>query len=219
MMIPQPAYTAFIQLIGRKFVSPNIQWIEWFRQYEYYENMWDNYFRKFLKYHSENEDSKCIEFVFWESCPGGMPFPHQNYVFDLYRYKNLIDGTTDSYLKKVCDKFGIDWKHNNCNKQIGEIINDLIKKKILIIDLYPTHGISLDSTNREKLVEYVLPTYSINKLVDIGKHLTKECKSTTVYVTLELKNAGIDEHKIDVEVLEKIRYALDLKSNPEFQTI
>jgi hypothetical protein len=105
-----------------------------------------------------------------------MPFPHQNYAYDKKRFKNKIDGTFDSYLKNVCDNFQICWKINGKNTSIGDVFNELCNEKIFIVDLYPTHGISLDSSNRKKLFESVFPDYSIKKLEEIVSKLNNSCK-------------------------------------------
>ncbi len=213
-MINQIEYQERLVEVAIKFNNPNINWKEWHRQYQYYEAMWEEYFKQFSRCNINKQ--KCIQFVFWESCPGGMPFPHQNYAFDNNRYSNKIDGTLDSYLKTECNHFKVEWKSGKTNRKISEIIDDLCIKGVLIIDLYPTHGISLDVSNRKNLANRVFQIYSLNKLIEVGKKLEYLCKSDCIYVTSELYNAGIND-KMDNCIKEKIKNALYLKNNPKFK--
>jgi hypothetical protein len=178
--------------------------------------MWDNYFEIFFTSYSTLDNPVDIQFVFWESCPGGMPFPHQNYAFDSNRFNNLIHGTFDSYLKNECTSFKVEWKMNGTKRKIGDILIDLAKKGILIIDLYPAHGISLDSTNRQNLFKNLFSSYSIDKLTRIGSN-TNSCpkKNCKIKVTSELWNAGID-NKVDNNLKLKVQKALGLNCLPNF---
>jgi len=115
-MISQQKYQCALGQIGPKFKNVNINWHSWYTQYLYYESMWNNYFETFIEIYSEFGESVNIQFVFWESCPGGMPFPHQNYAFDSNRFNNPIHGTFDSYLKNECVYFGSNWQINNVNR-------------------------------------------------------------------------------------------------------
>jgi hypothetical protein len=218
-MIDKEFYAKSLKKIGRKFNNPNIQWDKWYEQYLYYESMWLDYFDLFIKLNTQqNELNKCIQFVFWESCPGGMPFPHQNYAFDNKRFDNKIDGTFDSYIRSICDLFEIYWKITGKKLKIEDLIKNLCNKKILIIDLYPTHGISLDSSNRKKLCEKVFPDYSLKKLEEIGLKLNNYCKQSTIFVTSELHNSGIRDSLGD-NIKESIKNALQLENHPTFSII
>ena len=218
-MIDKPTYEKLLKVIGRKFLNQNIQWDKWHEQYICYESMWLEYFSLFNELLSQQKaPNKCIKFVFWESCPGGMPFPHQNYAFDKKRFKNKIDGTFDSYLKNVCDYFKICWKTNGENTSIGDVFNELCNEKIFIVDLYPTHGISLDSSNRKKLFESVFPDYSLKKLEEIGSKLNNSCKQSSIFVTSELYNAGVN-NSLRSDLKERIKNALILDENPTFSII
>ena len=102
----------------KKFLNVNINWGSWHTQYCYYESMWETYFLEFITEYSKLPSPPPeIKFVFWESCPGGMPFPHQNYAFDSSRSKNPIRGDFDRYLKNVCTTFNIDWKKKDEKKK------------------------------------------------------------------------------------------------------
>jgi len=215
-MISQNDYQNALRQIGPKFNNVNINWLSWYMQYSYYESMWNNYFQIFLTNYSRANNPLDIQFVFWESCPGGMPFPHQNYAFDSNRFNNPIHGTFDSYLKNECVKFGIDWQINNVNINIGNLIIDLAKKGVVIIDLYPTHGVSLDTTNRVNLFKSLFNSYSMDKLRRIGIDTNTYPKNNNnIKVTPELWNAGID-NKMDRSLKINIQNALGLMSLPKF---
>jgi len=215
-MISQKDFQIALGKIGPKFKNANINWHSWYMQYSYYESMWENYFETFFANYSTLKTPVDIQFIFWESCPGGMPFPHQNYAFDSNRFNNLIHGTFDSYLKNECTAFKVDWELNGTKRKIGDIIIDLSKKGILIIDLYPAHGISLDSTNRQNLFKNLFSSYSMDKLTRIGSK-TKSCpkKNCKIKVTSELWNAGID-NIMDNKLKVSVQKALGLKSVPNF---
>lgn len=192
-MIEKAEYENALIQIGPRFGNVNINWHSWYMQYVYYESMWNNYFQIFTTQFSN--PNKSIHFVFWESCPGGMPFPHQNYAFDSNRFNNPIDGTFDSYLKNVCDCFKIAWKNKNKNRKIGDIFTDLTQNGILIIDLYPTHGISLDTTNRRNLFNNLLPSYSMPKLRRIRTNTAAFLKNdNNIKVARVLWNTGINNN-------------------------
>lgn len=190
-MITQVEYESLIKKAAElKFNNINIKWGSWYTQYLYYESMWETYFLDFIVEYSKLTPQPEIQFVFWESCPGGMPFPHQNYAFDSSRYDNPINGIYDKYLARVCDKFGVDWKGTKSHKNIGILIKELGSKGVIIIDLYPTHGISLEKKNRQKLFEKVFEEYSVKKLERIGILTSGFKKSSVIHVTSELWSAG-----------------------------
>ena len=215
-MITQDEYKSFLENTAeRKFKNKNIKWGSWYTQYLYYETMWETYFLDFIAEYSKLETKPEIEFVFWESCPGGMPFPHQNYAFDSSRYNNPIDGTNDKYLKEVCKKCGIIWEGQKAHENIGNLIKELGSKGVIIIDLYPTHGISLKKENRLKLFNEVFEIYSMEKLTRIGNLTSGFQKISIINVTSELENNGFKG--ITPETKEDIKTALQLSSLPTFQ--
>ena len=217
-MITQDKYEIYLKNAAeRKFLNININWGSWYTQYLYYESMWETYFLDFIAEYSKLKKKPNIKFVFWESCPGGMPFPHQNYAFDSSRYNNPIDGIYDKYLARVCKKFSVTWQGGKQeeNIRIGDVIKALGTKGVIIIDLYPTHGISLEKENRLKLFDKVFKSYSMEKLTRIGNLTSKFSKSSTIKVTSELNNNGFKG--ITPETKEDIKTALKLSSLPTFQ--
>ena len=215
-MITQDEYQSFLENTAeRKFKNKNIKWGSWYTQYLYYETMWETYFLDFIAEYSKLKTKPNIKFVFWESCPGGMPFPHQNYAFDSSRYNNPIDGIYDKYLKEVCKTFGITWGGQKAHEIIGNLIKALGTKGVIIIDLYPTHGISLEKENRLKLFDKVFKSYSMEKLTRIGNLTSKFSKSSTINVTSELENNGFKG--ITKEIKKVIETALQLRCLPTFR--
>lgn len=192
-IISKEEYQKYIKDIGPiKFNDPSIQWDCWYSQYSYYETMWDKYFNDhFLKeLNSKNNEVSFINIVLWESCPGGLPFPHKNYAFDINRWGNLFKPQSDKYLNQVCNIFRKEIEIERATEQkLEEIIKRLCRSYILIIDIYPTHGISLDNNMREKLTSgSIFEKYSINKLKKIkvkinGKHINQK-----IYCSSEVYN-------------------------------
>jgi hypothetical protein len=218
-MITEQEYRCFIEKTAkRKFKNNNINWGSWYTQYLYYESMWETYFLDFITEYSILREKPEIKFVFWESCPGGIPFPHPNYAFDSSRYNNNIDGQFDRYLTMVCRNFDINFVEQNEKKKIGEIINILGENGVIIIDLYPTHGINLNTENRNKMFNDVFPFYGIQKLKRIGERLNHLNKNYTIFVTSELFNAGFDD--MNPNLANEIRLALGINSeNINFEII
>jgi hypothetical protein len=215
-MISQNDYQIALGQIGPKFNNLNINWHSWYMQYSYYESMWNNYFHIFLTNYSTVTPHLNIRFVFWESCPGGMPFPHPNYAFDSNRFNNPIHGTFDSYIKNECVRFGSNWQMNNVKRNIGDILIELAQKGVLIIDLYPTHGVSLDTTNRQNLFANLFGSYSIDKLMNIGSKTSTCLKNDNdIKVTEELWNAGINNN-MNNTLKTNIQNALGLNGPPNF---
>jgi hypothetical protein len=211
-MISQVLFKEYLGQIGPKFKNVNINWDRWFEQFNYYEEHWNNYFKDFLVRYKKAQP---VQFVFWESCPGGMPFPHQNYAFDANRFANPIHGNFDTYLKRECQYFGVSWNPNGVNRVIGELICELSEKGVLIIDLYPTHGVSLDKTNREKLFANLFSTYSKDKLTQIGNSTSSLKKNASIKVTGELSGAGIN-NSMSINLKKDVQTALKLNTDPIF---
>lgn len=221
-MITQVEYVELIKKAAElKFKNININWGSWYTQYLYYETMWKTYFLDFIVEYSKLTPQPEIQFVFWESCPGGMPFPHQNYAFDSSCYDNPINGTYDKYLARVCDNFKVVWQGplQQKNISIGNLIKILGSNGIIIIDLYPTHGISLKKENRLKLFEKVFKDYSIKKLERIGNLTSGFPKSSIINVTSELRSAGFNDSMTDEIYKNDIIEALRLDTALVFKVL
>jgi hypothetical protein len=215
-MISQKRYIVSLKKVARKFNNnKNINWGSWYAQYMGYELMWDNYLFAFIQEYAKEPNRPCIHFVFWESCPGGTPFPHQNYAFNPSRHSIPYNGNSDKYLRSVCWKFGIELdKHIT----IGALMVELAKKGILIIDLYPTHGVSLKTGNRKNLFENVFPDYSLEKLKRVGNLIKDFDKCETIRVTSELLNSGLNDG-MSKDLKGEINDALFLNGVPKFEVI
>jgi hypothetical protein len=217
-MISQECYSNHLKEIAEKFGNVNINWGIWYAQYVVYELMYDNYLLAFIQEYAKKQERPCINIVFWESCPGDMPFPHQNYAFDSSRYNNLYQGRYDTYLRRVCNKFGVSLKVEKMNKTIGDLMIELASKGILIIDLYPTHGVCLSKKNRTNLFNKVFPSYSIEKLKRVGNLIMDFDKCETIRVTSELWNSGL-KNRMSNNLKGEIKRALFLNGVPKFEVI
>jgi hypothetical protein len=214
MINTKEEYKCYLELIGNRFNNPNIQWDKWYDQFKYYEGHWENYFVNiFLNHQNKN---KPVDLIFLESCPGGTPFPNQNYSFDSNRFKNKLDGTFDNYLKRICNHFDVNWKINKVNQSIEDIIIELSKKNVLMVDLYPTHGISLDDDQRKRLFNNVFETYSIGKLKSINNKLGNKI-NPKIIGPKEILYSGFQIMKKTLKI--ELSKALELKSNPIFGSI
>lgn len=91
-----------------------------------------------------------------------MPFPHPNYAFNHLTIESHIHGIYDKYLSRVCTKFGIPWVNLRITRKV--VLISLAQKNINIIDLFPTHGISLNNSERNCLYHDIYDTYSLEFL-------------------------------------------------------
>jgi len=125
-MLSQANYQTAIQAIAPRLGNPNINWGSWYTQYAFYEGMWNSYFIRFLTLRPADIP---ITFVFWESCPGGVPFPHQNYAFHLGRVGNVIHGTFDAYLCRVCKRFKIRFLFGSLRPEGGPQFDNFVQNR------------------------------------------------------------------------------------------
>ncbi len=173
----------------------------WFHQYSYYEsNWWLYYFENiFLK----NCNFKCdIKLCFLESCPGGKPFPHPNYMFDSNRSNEFLDGNKDKYLLNILKAFKVCLNNKNT---IELVLKSLSQHNALIVDIYPTHGMTISSRNgnREKYFNHFFNSYTQDKLIDISSKILSVSKasvsySNTIYCSKELHNSGLVNCKLKI---------------------
>jgi hypothetical protein len=220
-------YKNLIQKIGGKFENYTDQyWLKWYDQYCYYEkNWWVNYFDSiFLTALRKSKKNVKIQFFLWESCPGDMPFPHPNYAFDVNRFNQMIDGTRDKYLKEISNYNDVTQKSVKSNKTIEVVLNELAKNGIIIVDIYPTHGIRLETEQRKRLFQALFEEYSLTKLSKITDCISKNGinikKSSIIYCSKEIFDAGFDKIKRGtkqkiLDVIGKKRLSIKLmKTSP-----
>jgi hypothetical protein len=144
---------------NQRIKNNNIDWNEWYRQYRFYYSNWENYFNKIAL----PQITSNFILIFWESSPGGMPFPHQNYIFNQNTINAPMHGIFDMYLRVVCNKFKIPW--NGSSKMTrNAALDELAKRNVIVIDLFPTHGISLNNSERNSLYHQIFNTYSLKFL-------------------------------------------------------
>jgi hypothetical protein len=179
----------------RRVKNKNIDWNQWYYQYLFYKTNWEIYFRQIVIPNLINN----LEFtlIFWESCPGGMPFPHPNYAFNQLTINSPLHGIYDKYLARVCTNSGIKLTTNpKMTRQ--KALEELAKKYIIIIDLFPTHGISLNKKERDSLYNDEIFQYSLDNLTSLFNELKGKYICTNVYSTQEISGRLTPTHKLKI---------------------
>lgn len=163
---------------------------QWYAQYLKYENDWYYYFHNiFLPNLNPTEDCT-INIVLYESGPGGFSFPHPNYMFlSEMLDQPIYNQHMDKYINRVLDLAGITASLSTRREKLSE----LAKNGYLIIDLLPTHGITLK--NRIKIWENdLVRTKALEKVETskkiTGKKLKCEDLETNYFASREVKNNG-----------------------------
>lgn len=185
-------------------------WSLWFQQYSYYENNWWNYYFNNIFLNKWNSQTNCIKVCLLESCPGDKPFPHPNYIFDSNRANEKLDGRRDKYLISILRTFGITWE----KKTITESLVELSVNGVLVIDIYPTHGMRINTKNRKTFFTHFFNSYSQEKLnaiyTDIYNINRKAPNiNSIIHCSNELYNAGLDNYN---QVILNV-------NNPKFKSL
>lgn len=152
--------------------SDRIDWSSWYKQYCYYETSWNYYFQNIFLPHASVTKNP-ITFIFWESAPSGNLFPHPNYVFDIINLNKIVDGRSDKYLYETHKCSRLSNSITRVTKQ--DALIELSSLGYLIIDLFPTHGIQLNSGWRDKMYQPIAKSTSIFRQYSIEK--IKACVS------------------------------------------
>ncbi len=186
---------AFQSLSGFSKVG-DYYWPLWYQQYNYYENNWWNYYFKNIFLNNWQIKSKNIQLCLLESCPGDKPFPHPNYIFDSNRAGEKLDGRRDKYLVSILRTFGITWE----KKTISESLIELSVNGVLVIDIYPTHGMRISSKNRKTFFTHFFNSYSHKKLSAIYNDIYNLYRNapnidSIIHCSIELYNAGLNNYK------------------------
>ncbi|MEZ5036295.1 MAG: hypothetical protein R2760_02270 [Chitinophagales bacterium] len=185
-------------------------WPLWFEQYNYYENNWWNYYFKNIFLNKWQYQTTCIKVCLLESCPGDKPFPHPNYIFDSNRAGDKLDGRRDKYLISILRTFGITWE----KKTISKSLIELFLNGVLVIDIYPTHGIRISTKIRKTFFAHFFNYYSQEKLNAIYTDIYNHYKNapnidSTIHCSNELYNAGLDNYN---QVILNV-------NNPKFKSL
>jgi len=185
-------------------------WPLWFEQYSYYENNWWNYYFNNIFLNKWKSQTNCIKVCLLESCPGDKPFPHPNYIFDGNRANEKLDGRRDKYLISILRTFGITWE----KKTITESLVEISVNGVLVVDIYPTHGMRINTKNRKTFFTHFFDSYSQEKLnaiyTDIYNINRKAPNiNSIIHCSNELYNAGLDKYN---QVILNV-------NNPKFKSL
>ena len=126
---------------------PDFLIAQWYTQFLKYEHDWIYYFNHIFRPNFKN--NKPFRVILFESGPGGICFPHPNYMFlsEMLDEYNL-NAHMDNYLNRVIRSVGLNPKNHKTRR---DKLLELASNSILIIDLFPTHGIGLNTVSRKTL--------------------------------------------------------------------
>ena len=126
---------------------PDFLIAQWYTQFLKYEHDWIYYFNHIFRPNFKN--NKPFTVILFESGPGGFCFPHPNYMFlsEMLDEYNL-NAHMDNYLNRVIRSVGLNPKNHKTRR---DKLLELASNSILIIDLFPTHGIGLNTVSRKTL--------------------------------------------------------------------
>lgn len=138
-MINTTQYSTTLGINGRLSGLAN------YPEYILFENDWMDYYKNiFLKnYNKQNQ----IRLIIAESAPEGI-YPNGNYAFDIGSRTQILNYHRDKYLYNYF-RGVFPLLPTNISKENALI--RLSKENVLILDLLPTHGIKLKSSERNKL--------------------------------------------------------------------
>lgn len=144
-ILNQTAYNCFLKSVSERVFNNS--------NYPYYcksHTEWESYFQKiFIKNKCSNDP---IRLFIAESAPQ-VTNSTSNYIFDITNINTCLDPKRDMYLYRyfrgVFNSLPI---QDVLKITKEEALIKLAKKNILILDLFPTHGIKLNSNERKKIV-------------------------------------------------------------------
>lgn len=142
---------------------------QWYVQYLKYENDWNYYFHNIFLPNLITTKDCTINIVLYESGPGGFSFPHPNYMFlSEMLDQPIYNKHMDKYINDVIRMAGITAFPPTRRGKLSV----LAKQGYLIIDLLPTHGITLK--NRIEIWnDEVARKHALKKIVN-SIEITKE---------------------------------------------
>lgn len=145
---------------------------------EIYQNQYIN--KIVLPILKKIEHKKRIVFLFLESCPHST----KNYIFDnLYNY---ITYRNDSYLWNICTGFGINPKGFTKFQCLSNLVNYQHKDEnipIILLDLFPFHGIGLNSNIRRTICNNINNKYLLIDAINYMDKIKKvEPKSEILFL-------------------------------------
>ena len=144
-----------------------------YNDYVQYETLWENYILNAAAILAAGPAINRLGLIAMESAPGTTNHPHPNYIF--HNTHTIINGNSDSYLRNIYNGAHINYGlyHNDLTKQqcldglLNQTDNLANQRPIILFDLFPTHGITLNTNHRTFLGNGTLPEIQIeinNKL-------------------------------------------------------
>lgn len=182
---------------------------QWYAQYLKYENDWDYYFHNIFLPNFPKDGNCEINIILFESGPGGFSFPHPNYMFlSEMLDQEIHNQIMDKYINRVLDMAGI----TPIPLTRRDKLSKLAEQRYLIIDLLPTHGITLK--DRSKIWKNgIVRTKALEKITN-SIELTSDkvdCENLepVYYSSAEVKNIHEKKDKdeqlvINIDDLSKI---------------
>lgn len=168
-MLTEVEYTNFIENLSHNFNNLHIDVA--YNDYVNYEELWQNYIVNSANLLTNSGVSK-IGLIAMESAPGSVNHPHPNYIF--HQTNQLIGTNGDSYLKNIFNGAHLQpgLYHNGLTKQ--QCLDSLLLmsdfqgelRPVILFDLLPTHGITLDSNMRNAIANRLFPEVEINYKID-----------------------------------------------------
>ena len=128
-----------------------------YQDYCKYENDWIHYYEKIYLRHSISNIPPRIFIA--ESAPQGAYSSNLNYIFHKASLKTNINCSTDKYLWNYYrGVFPLTTSPMLCGMTKIEALEKLSRKNILILDILPTHGIKLQTSDRNIIKKNFLGT-------------------------------------------------------------
>ena len=159
--LPESSYKELLQKISPKAAEQ--------ADYSYYlqcETEWWDYFDAI---YSKFSNPKLVpRIVITESAPmmGTSP-PYNRYIFDAQNLHQLINPTKDTYLYPLCRGFMYEMHREEIQEMSKrDILIELAKQNVVILNLLPTHGIQLESKDRTKIVNTLLDDLDFRKITN-----------------------------------------------------
>lgn len=138
-----------------------------YNDYVQYETLWERYILNAAAILLAGPAINRLGLIAMESAPGTIIHPHPNYIF--YNTHNIINGNADSYLRNIYNGSHIQYGlyHNGLTKQqcldglLSQTYNLGNQRPIILFDLFPTHGIRLETEERTFISNGILPEIQI----------------------------------------------------------
>lgn len=147
-MLSENEYNKFLKKVSLRFIAKGD-----YSSYCKFENDWLTYYEDiFIKNYNPNKPPRIF---IAESAPEGS-YPNKNYLFDKANLTNLISEASDMFLYRY-------YRGIFSNSSPGFVkkldkrtaLVHLAQENILIIDLLPTHGIKLSSSQRISIRKFI----------------------------------------------------------------